>query len=200
MSPVFLSRCGAATGAVFAVVLFVAAGNGSGAFSAARAIAGMAALVLFIPFAAYLTARLRDAEGRQGWLAGTALAAGITGITLKIVSVLPALALHRAHIADGTAAHKLFDALDNGATVIALYPLAVFCGAIAILGFRTTVLARWVAIAAAVTSVALAVNACFLDASFVPALLLFIAWTLVTSVSLVRSTRAPSGAAAAAAR
>ena len=41
------------------------------------------------------------------------------------------------------------------------------------------------------THVALAVNAGFVFASFVPALLLFLLWTLVTSVVLVRRTWRP---------
>jgi len=41
-----------------------------------------------------------------------------------------------------------------------------------------------------VTHVALAVNAGFVFASFVPALLLFLLWTLVTSIVLLR--RSPS--------
>jgi hypothetical protein len=186
MNATILPRVGAACGAAFAIVLFVASGNGSGDFSAARAIAGLAALTLFVPFLAYLCSLLRDAEGPNGWLASTALNAGLAGIVLKIASVTPALALHRAHVADGTALHKLFDALDGGVTVIALFPLAVFCAATAILAFRTGVLPRWLAGAAALTAVALAVNGAFLEASFLPALLLFIAWTLAASLCLVR--------------
>jgi hypothetical protein len=186
MTGTILPRLGAACGAAFAIVLFVASGDGSGDFSAPRAIAGLAALTLFVPFLAYLCSLLREAEGPNGWLASTALSAGLAGIVLKIASVTPALALHRAHVADGTALHKLFDALDGGVTVIALFPLAVFCAATAILAFRTGVLPRWLAGAAALTAVALTVNGAFLEASFLPALLLFIAWTLAASLCLVR--------------
>jgi hypothetical protein len=179
-------RLGAACGAVFAVVLFVAAGNGSGDYLAPRAIAGLAALVLFIPFLAYLCSTLREAEQATGWLAQTAFAAGLAGITTKIVSTFPELALHRAHIADGTALHRFGQALADGATVISLYPLAVCCAATAAVAFRTAVLPRWLGAFAALTACALAVNGAFLEADFVPALLLFIAWTLVTSLYLVR--------------
>jgi len=194
--PITPSRLGAACGAIFAIVLFVAAGHGSGAFSAARAVAGLAALALFIPFLAYVCGILRAAEGPNGWLAGTAFASGLVGITIKIVSVMPALALHRANVADGTQLHKLFDGFDNGATVIALYPLAIFCAATAAVALRTAALPRWLAAGAAITAVALAVNGAFLEASFVPALLLFIAWNLAASVVLVNRTRHVSSAAA----
>jgi hypothetical protein len=179
-------RLGAACGALFAVVLFVAAGNGNETYLAPRAVAGLAALALFVPFLAYLSSILRAAEGSGGWLAPTAFAGGIVGITLKISSVVPELALHRAQIADGTALHRMGQALADGATVIALYPLAVSCAAVAVVAFRTAVLPRWLAGFAAVTAAALAVNGAVLQASFVPALVLFIAWTLVASVHLVR--------------
>jgi hypothetical protein len=186
MNTPFYPRLAASCGALFAVVLFVAAGNGNETYLAPRAIAGLAALTLFIPFLAYLCSLLRSAEGANGWLGFTALAAGITGITLKIASVVPELALHRSHVADGTALHKLFQSLGDAATVIALYPLAVFCAATAIVALRTAVLPRWLGAGAAVTAIALVVNGAFLEAGFVPALLLFIVWTLVASVHLVR--------------
>jgi hypothetical protein len=182
-----MPRLGAAAGAVFAVVLVVAAGDGSGPYSGIRVVAGLAALALFVPFAGYLTAQLRRAEGPDGWLAGTALASGVVGITLKIASTIPALALHHAHVAEGTAVYRVIDQLDDGATVISLFPLAVFCAATAAAAFRNGILPRWLATGAAVTAAALAVNGCFLGASFVPALLLFLAWTLVASVHLVRA-------------
>ena len=193
MTSPLLTRIGAGCGTLFAVVLFVASGSGNESFDTPRAVAGLAALALFIPFLAYLCSLLRAAEGEKGWLATTALVAGIVGITIKIVSVVPALALHRAHIADGTRLHDLFDALDNGATVIALYPLAVACAAIAVVALRTAALPRWLAVAAAFTAVALAVNGVFLEASFVPALLLFIGWIFVASVSLLRVTPRTAG-------
>jgi hypothetical protein len=193
MNKVIFPRLGAALGAVFAVVLFVAAGNGSGSFSLARAVAGTAAITLALPFVGYVYRLLREAEGPNGWLAPAALAGGIVGIGIKLVSLVPELAIHRAHIADGTQLHKGLSAMADGATVLSLYPLAVFCAATAIVALRTRVLPRWLGAGAAITAAALAVNGAFLDASFVPALLLFLAWTLAASVYLVRrSSRAPA--------
>lgn len=193
MNSPLVTRLGAGCGALFAVVLFVASGSGNEAYLAPRAVAGLVALALFVPFLAYLCSLLRAAEGENGWLATTALVAGSVGITIKFVSVMPALALHRAHVADGTRLHELFDGFDNGATVIALYPLAVACAAIAVLALRTAALPRWLAVGAAMTALALAVNGAFLETSFVPALLLFIAWTFVASVHLLRRTWQISG-------
>ena len=189
MNQPMIPRVGAACGAVFAIVLVVANGNGSQPFSGPRAIAGIAALTLAVPFLAYLTSVLRHAEGADGWLSHTALAAGITGITLKLSSGAPELAMHRAHLAAGTQLHSTIDAIAGGATLLSLYPLAVFCAATAIVAFRARALPRWLAAGAAVTAAALAVNGAFLATDFVPALLLFALWTLLASVHLLRRTR-----------
>ena len=183
-----LSRIGAACGAVFAIVLTVANGDGSHPFSGPRAVAGIAALTLVIPFLAYLCSVLRTAEGADGWLAGTALAAGITGLALKLGSGAPELAIHRAHLATGTPLHTAIDAIAGSATVLSLYPLAVFSAATAIVAFRARALPRWLAVGAAVTAAALAVNGGFLGTDSVPALLLFAVWTLLASVHLLRRT------------
>ena len=73
MNQTTLPRLGAACGAVFAIVLTVAAGNGNQSFSGPRAVAGVAAITLALPFIAYLCSVLRGAEGADGWLVSTAL-------------------------------------------------------------------------------------------------------------------------------
>ena len=183
-----LARLGAACGAVFAIVLAVANGDGSQPFSEARAIAGTAALTLVVPFIAYLCRVLRAAEGPDGWLPGAAFATGITGVALKLGSGAPELAAHRTHLVAGTPLHAAVSALGDAATVLCLFPLAVFCAAVAITAFRTRALPRWLAAGAAVTAVALAVNGGFLGTDFVPAMLLFALWTLLASVYLLRRT------------
>lgn len=198
-----LSRLGAACGAVFAIVLTLAAGNGNESFSGPRAVAGIAAITLALPFIAYLCGVLRQAGGADGWLVSAAFAAGITGIVLKLGSGAPELAAHQAHLAAGTPLHTAINAIGDGATVLSLYPLAVFCAATAIVAFRTRALPRWLAAGAAVTAAALAVNGAFLGTGSVPALLLFLLWTLLASVHLLRRTwrqPAPAGAAEAVAR
>jgi hypothetical protein len=198
-----LPRLGAACGAVFAIVLTVAAGNGDESFSGPRAVAGIAAITLAVPFIAYLCSVLREAEGADGWLVSTALAAGITGIVLKLGSGAPELAMHKAHLIAGTQLNTAISAIGDGATVICLYPLAVFCAATAIVAFRTHALPRWLAVGAAVTAAGLAINGAFLGTNFVPALLLFLLWTLLASVHLLRRTwrkPAPVPAAEAMAR
>ncbi len=151
-----LPRLAAVCGAIFAIGLFAANGSGNQGFSTPRAILGVAALTLALPFIAYLGSLLRAAEGADGWLAGTALAAGVAGIVIKLSSGAPELALHATHVAAASQAGKTIDALGNTATLLSLYPLAVFCAATAIVGFRTRVLPRWLSAGAAVTAIVLA--------------------------------------------
>jgi hypothetical protein len=186
-----LSRPGAACGAVFAVVLFAANGNGNGQFSGPRAVAGLAALTLAIPFIAYLCVLLWSAASDgDRWLAGTAAGAGIAWATLKLSSGAAELTLTApVHIASGSSLGSALDGLGNSVTVISLYPLAIFCAAVAILALRTRALPRWLAIGAAITAVALAVNGCFLATDNVPAMLLFVLWSLLTSGYLLWMTR-----------
>jgi hypothetical protein len=188
MTRSMLPRLGAACGIVFPIAMFLAAGNGSH-FSPWRAVVATWALVLALPFLVYLYSLLRAAEGDGGWLATTALVAGVSGILLKLASHAPELAIHRDGIAKGTELYKALDNAAGAATLTSLYPLAVCCAAVAAIALRERVFPRWLGIFAAVTAFALAVNAGFVYASFVPALLLFLLWTLVTSMVLLR--RAP---------
>ena len=189
-------RAGGACGVGFAVVLMTAVGDGSSGYSPGREAAGLAALVLFLPFLACLGSLLREAEGGSGWLSTTALVSGVAGITLKLSSAAPSIAAHRAHVGDGTRLHDVTDGVSNVLTVTSLAPLAVLCAATAVVSLRTGVLPRWLALGAVVTAAALAVNAAFLDVAAVPALLLFVLWTLLASVVLLRrsGSRAPSRA------
>jgi hypothetical protein len=180
-------RLGAACGIVFPITMFLAVGDGSH-FTPWRAVAATWALVLALPFLTYLWSLLRAAEGEGGWLPTLALAAGVSGILLKLASHAPELAIHRDGIDKGTQLYKALDNTAGAATLMSLYPLAVCCAAIAVIALRERVLPRWLGIFTAVTAVALAVNAGFVYASFVPALLLFLLWTLVTSIVLLRRT------------
>ena len=187
MTRPMLPRLGAACGIVFPIAMFLAVGDGSH-FAPWRAVAATWALVLALPFLAYLWSLLRAAEEEGGWLSTVALVAGVSGILLKLASHAPELAIHRGGIAKGT---QLYNALDNtagAATLMSLYPLAICCAAVAVIALRQGVLPRWLGMFATLTAVALAVNAAFVYASFVPALLLFLLWTLVTSIVLLRRT------------
>ena len=180
-------RLGAACGIVFPIAMFLAVGDGSH-FAPWRAVAATWALVLALPFLAYLWSQLRAAEGEGDWLSTVALVAGVSGVLLKLASHAPELAIHRDDIAKGTQLYKALHNTAGAATLISLYPLAICCAAVAVIALRERVLPRWLGIFTGVTAVALAVNAGFVFASFVPALLLFLLWTLVTSIVLLRRT------------
>ena len=109
MTRPMLPRLGAACGIVFPIAMFLAVGNGNN-FAPWRAVAATWALVLALPFLAYLCSLLRTAEGDGGWLSTTALVAGVSGVLLKLASHAPELAIHRDGIAKGT---QLYKALDN---------------------------------------------------------------------------------------
>jgi hypothetical protein len=182
-----LPRLGPACGIAFPIAMFLAVGDGTN-FTPWRAIAATWALVLALPFLAYLSTLLRAAEGDGSWLSTTALIAGVSGIVLKLGSHAPELAIHRDRIEKGTQLYKALDNTAGAATLASLYPLAICCAAVALIALRQHFLPRWLGIFTAATAIALAVNAGFVFASFVPALLLFLLWTLVTSIVLFRSS------------
>jgi hypothetical protein len=186
-------RLGPACGIVAPVAMFLAVGDGN-SFTPWRAVVSTWALVLFLPFLAYLGGLLRAAEG-EGWLATTALVAGVSGILLKLVSHVPELALHQDHLAKGTRLYNALDHMGGAATNLCLYPLALFSACVAVIVLREGVLPRWLGFLSAATAAALAVNAGFLFSGFVPALLLFLLWTLLTGVVLLRRAWATSPAA-----
>lgn len=181
MNKPMLAWLGPACGIVFPIALFLAVGSGN-SFAPWRAIVATWALVLFLPFLAHLHNLLRGG----GWLSTTALAAGASGILLKIASDAPELAIHHDRLAKGTQLYNALDHLGGAATVMSLYPLAVYSAAVAVVALRARVFPRWLGVFAAVTAAALAVNGGFVYASFEPALLLFLLWTLVTGVVLLR--------------
>jgi hypothetical protein len=191
MNRPLLPRLAAACGIVFPIAMFLAVGNGNN-FAPWRAVASTWALVLFLPFLAYLCSLLRTAAPDDGWLSTLALIAGTSGILLKLVSHAPELAIHQDHLAKGTQLYKALDHTAGAATVLCLYPLAIYAAVVAVIVLRERVLPRWIGVFAALTAAALVLNGGFVFASFVPALLLFLLWTLLTGAVLLRRTWAAS--------
>ena len=196
-------RFGAACGAIFAIALAIANGNGNGSYSSYRHVVAGLAIVLFLPFLAYLCAVLHDAEPDNRWLSRTALAAGITGIALKLASGAPEVAIHRANVNDGTQLHRALQGIADAATVTSLYAFALLLAVVAVVSLRRAALPRWLGIGAALTAAALVINASDPATDNVPALLLFVLWTLGASVTLYRKAsvaRAPVAGAYSAVR
>jgi hypothetical protein len=190
MSTTIQSTPAAAAGAVFAVLLTLANGQG-GPLSDPRDVAATAALTLLIPFAVYVGGLLR-AGARTGtdlWLASTATAAGAVGATMKLLSGAPEIARSHAGITtDGQTAEAL-TGVANAMTLLALFPLALFCLAAGLAGLRSGALPRWLSIGALIAAASLAVNGCFRDTENVPGLLVFALWCLIASLALVSASR-----------
>ena len=168
IAPEMQQRLGAVCGIVFPIATFLAAGNGNH-FVPWRAVIATWALVLALPFFAYLYSVLHRAEGEGGWLATAALVGGARA-QQQHVARRAQVPHQRPHAPDRVGGH--------------------------LPALREHVLPRWLGVFAALTAVALAANAAFLFAGFVPALLLFLLWTLVTSVVLLRRSWSPQPAVA----
>jgi len=187
-------RLGAASGALFVVFLF---GLSSIRSDSNLVIAlELVGLLLFIPFLGYLWSVLRDAEGPGGWVAATALGAGLVGITMKLASVAPGWAAR--DFGDATAIHQALERMNEVAFIAQMLPDGVMLAAVALVVLKTGALPRWLGWLAAVTAPLLLVNGMFLDADFGPAFLLFLLWTLLASVVLTvrpSGVRSPAGLA-----
>jgi hypothetical protein len=180
-----LPRLGAACGIIFPVGL-VASAHRHSLWAAA-----LLSIAFFLPFLAYLCSLLRRAEGEQGWLAQAAFAAGLAGITLKLGSIAPEIAIRRLHLADGSSLHSGLQGIADSGTDVCLYPLGLMLGAIALATIHSRVLPRWLSYGAGLTAVALVANGSYnlyKHSGAIPAFLLFLLWTLAAGVALFRRT------------
>jgi hypothetical protein len=180
MSERILPRLGAASGALFVVLLFGPSSIGSA--STIVIVLELLGLLLFIPFLGYLCSILREAEGPRGWLAITVFGAGLVDVTIKLGSLAPGKAAD--DFGDTTAIHQALEEMNNVAFITTMLPLSVLMAAVAVITLTSGGLPRALGWLAAVTAPALLVNGMFLDADFGPAFLLFLLWTLLASVVL----------------
>lgn len=171
---------GAASGALFVVLLFGPSSSGSD--STVVLVLELIGFLFFIPFLGYLWSVLREAEGPGGWLAITAFGAGLVDVTIKLGSLAPGKAAD--NYGDATAIHKALEDMNNVSFISTMLPLSILMAAVAVITLKTRVLPRWLGWLAAVTAPLLLVNGMFLDADFGPAFLLFLLWTLLASVVL----------------
>jgi len=176
-----LPRAGAASGALFVILLF--APSSSGSESMLVTVAELLGLLFFILFLAYLCSLLREAEGPGGWLAPTAFGAGLVDVSIKLGSIAPAWASR--DFGEATEIHHALDAVNRVAFMATLLPLGVLMAAVALVTLTTHVLPRWLGWFAALTAPLLLVNGMFLDEDFGPAFLLFLLWVLFASVVLI---------------
>ena len=198
MSDRLWQRLGAACGIVYVVLLMVA-GNIGGPTSTVAIFLVFLAFTFFLFFLGGLWDTLRRVEGGSGWLSATAFGGGLVAIAVKLVGDAPLLAArYRAGAGlDPQLARALQDMYD-AAFLLHFFPLAVLLAAFAIVAIRSGGLPRWLGWAAAVISVALIAGAAVESANLesdewagLP-FLLFLLWTLVTSVVLMRRAGAPA--------
>ncbi|WP_167762073.1 DUF4386 family protein [Blastococcus sp. CT_GayMR20] len=151
---------------------------------------------LFLVFLGALYRTLRRAETADGWLAATALGAGLVTVAVKISSVAPALAARfRADDLSPELARTMED-IGGAGFVISGYTLGIFVGAAALATLVTRLVPRWLAAAGVVVSVLTiaAGTAGILDpAGYVPVpFLLGLVWIVAVSVVLTVRAR-PAG-------
>jgi hypothetical protein len=174
-------RLGAACGILYVVLLFVPSSIGSDAQIVI--VVELIAMLLFIPFLAYLFSILRRAEGEGSWLSATVFGAGLIGITLKLGSLAPGFVAQQAGL--NPQLHEALDKMNSVAYIATMLPLSVLMAAAAIVILRTRALPLWLGWMAALIAPTLLVNGMFLDAEFGPAFLLFLLWTAIASVVLI---------------
>jgi uncharacterized protein DUF4386 len=185
-----IARAGAASGIVYVLVLFGSAAFGEHDTGHRVALVGM---LFFLPFLGYLWRVLREAEGAEGWLATTALIAGLSAVTIKVASAAPLLAADKE--AEGTRLHDALVNVNDASFILTMLPLGVMAAAAATLTLRTGVLPRWLGWLAAVAAPALVANGLLFHSQDGPAFLLFALWLLATSVVLtLRAGAQPSWA------
>lgn len=183
------SRLGAASGLV--AVIGLMALNSTDSQSTAVRGGELVALMLFVPFLAYLCAALRDSDRSGDWLAITALASGLVAVTIKLASIVPQITARQGE--HGRALDDALQQLNEVAFIVSLLPLGLCLGAVAAIVLRTRVLPVWLGWMAALTAPLLVLNSFDHGSEFGPAFVLFLLWALSTSVVLLR--RATTAAA-----
>jgi hypothetical protein len=220
MNGIWLKRFGAASGAIYILIAFLRGGGDDGpGFHASRrailtwihtsstitsaryvtALVELLGLLFFLVFVAYLSGVIRRAEGETGYLSTTVLSAGVLSVALKIASfpALVAAYVWAKDAVDPRIIGMLWD-MAGVSMVLSLAADGLLVAAVAAVVIPTRALPRWLGWGSVVTSLAVFANvASNRGASFLPAMLLFMLWVLVTSIVLIRragETAAPAPA------
>ena len=99
------------------------------------------ALLLFVPFLAYLCSQLRG--DAPSWLAAAALSAGIVAIAVKLAGVLPAILVEQGDLPPAIAG--ALTRFGDVSFMVSMMPLVSFLAAVAAVIVRSRVLpAAWV--------------------------------------------------------
>lgn len=176
---------GAASGMLF--VALIVGGQTAPISEDALIVVELVGLILLVPFAGYLSALLRQAEGENGWLAATAFGAGLVALAVKVASAAPYIAAR--NLESGSDLENALTAMNNASFILMLLPLGVMVGSGSAIIVKTKVLPTWLGWAGFVTGIALVANSTAVDAEFGPAFLLFLLWTALSSAIMTRRAR-----------
>jgi hypothetical protein len=171
------NRIGAACGLLYAVLLFSSEAIGADQVA-------VAALVLFIPFAAYLAHVLREGA----WIATAIFGGAILDTAIKLGSGAASIAAENT--VEGSALDTMLHDMNGASFILTMYPLALVAGGAAYVGLKTGALPRWLSWFAAATSIGLVVNGSFLESENGLGFVLFLAWVVSASVTMLVRPRA----------
>lgn len=180
MSDRLVIRAGAACGLLYVVSILSL--NSAGATTDLVLGAEVLALLLLLPFAVGLAERLSAAGAPRATII-LVLGGALLSLSVKLAGVLPAILVARDDVT-GPAVPAL-ERLGEVSFILSLPPLGLMLAAVAAGALASRALPRPLAIAAAAVAVLLVVNGFDLGAEFGPAFLLFLLWTLVTSLVLL---------------
>ena len=196
MSNNLWQRLGAACGIVY-VVLLLGGGSIGGPNIQIVFLMEILAFLFFLFFLGNLWSTLRGAEGGSGWLSATAFGGGLMSVTIKVGSAAPILAA-RYRASDGLdplLARTLQD-INNASFYLSFFPLAVLLAAFSIVVIRSGALPKWLGWIAAAVGLAFIVGGMSGSADLQPEwaglpMILFLLWTVITSVVLMRRAGQP---------
>ena len=192
MTDRFGQTLGGAAGIVYVVLLMTGARLGGPASHLAFALEVLA-FTCFLFFLGSLHAVMYRAEGGGGMLSTTALAAGVTAITIKLASAAPVLAA-RAHAGElDPRMMGVLQDINDASFALTFFPLAAMLAAFALVATRSAALPGWLGWVAAALSVAFAVGGLAGSADLASdwaglPMLIFTPWVIATSVVLIRRT------------
>ena len=181
MSEQATSRLGAASG--IAYVLGILSLNSVESASSVVLGAEVLALLLFVPFVAYLCSQLRGNNSSE-WLVATALSAAMVAIAVKLAGVLPAILVEQGELPPAIAG--ALTRFGDVSFMVSMMPLGVFLAAAAAVIVRSRVLPAALGWSAAGIAPLLVANAFDLGSEFGPAFILFLLWTLISAIILLR--------------
>jgi len=196
MSNNLWQRLGAACGIVYVVLLLGGPSIGGPNIQIAF-LMEILAFLFFLFFLGNLWSTLRGAEGGSGWLSATAFGGGLMSVTIKVGSAAPILAA-RYRASDGLdplLARTLQD-INNASFYLSFFPLAVLLAAFSIVVIRSGALPKWLGWIAAAVGLAFIVGGMSGSADLQPEwaglpMILFLLWTVITSVVLMRRAGQP---------